>query len=376
MPDVVIAGAGPAGAVAATVLARAGVQVLVLDRARFPRPKLCGDTVNPGALAILTRLGLDAAVDGGLPIDGMIVTSERVRVVGRYDGMQGRSIARQDLDAALVRLAREAGAEIQEGVLVDAPVVESRNGAPRVVGLTTKCEGGLPRRIDARLVIAADGRYSRVARALHLSRSPRRPRRWAIGAYFTDVAGLTAFGEMHVRSGHYLGVAPLPGGLANACLVVSARRALRDPSTLLLEAICTDRRLAGRFASARMLGVAACLGPLAVECSAGGMAGLLLAGDAGGFVDPMTGDGLRFAFRGGELTALEALHALEHGVEAAHVRLLAARREAFGRKWRFNRGLRSLAGSPVAARAAAFGAAVAPAILRRVIRYAGDADAA
>ena len=61
MLDVLIAGAGPAGAIAAMVLARAGARVLVLDRARFPRDKLCGDTLNPGALAVLERLGLDAA---------------------------------------------------------------------------------------------------------------------------------------------------------------------------------------------------------------------------------------------------------------------------------------------------------------------------
>ncbi len=68
-------------------------------------------------------------------------------------------------------------------------------------------------------MIAADGRYSRVARALGLSRSARRPRRWAIGGYFQDVAGTTSFGEMHVRAGRYIGVAPLPGGLTNACVV-------------------------------------------------------------------------------------------------------------------------------------------------------------
>jgi flavin-dependent dehydrogenase len=375
-PDVLIAGAGPAGAVAATVLARAGARVLVLDRARFPRSKLCGDTVNPGALAVLERLGLDAAVQSGLPLDGMIVTSERVRVVGRYDGVQGRSVARRGLDAALVSLAREAGAEIEEGILVEGPVLETRHGMPQVVGLLTKREGGSSLRVDAPIVIAADGRYSRVARPLDLSRSPDRPRRWAVGAYFTGVAGLTTFGEMHVRSGYYIGVAPIPGGLANVCLVTADRAALRDPSRLLLDVVRRDLRLAERFGAAKMIAPPVCLGPLAVECSAGGAPGLLLAGDAGGFVDPMTGDGLRFAFRGGELAAHEALRALEHGVEHAHVRLLAARREAFKRKWRFNRGLRSLVGSPAAVHAAALGATMAPGLLRRIIRYAGDAHAA
>ncbi len=88
MDDVLIVGAGPAGAVAATVLARAGVRVRLLDRAAFPRDKLCGDTINPGTLAILRRLGLAGGIEPrGLPIDGMIVTGEGgVAVEARYPG--------------------------------------------------------------------------------------------------------------------------------------------------------------------------------------------------------------------------------------------------------------------------------------------------
>ena len=72
----------------------------------------------------------------------------------------------------------------------------------------------------ARIVIAADGRRSAIAIGRGLSRQPQRPRRWAIGGYFSDVTGMTSLGEMHVRRGHYIGVAPVPGGLTNACLVV------------------------------------------------------------------------------------------------------------------------------------------------------------
>ena len=83
--EVLIVGGGPAGAIAALVLARAGVRVRVLDRARFPRFKLCGDSVNPGALSILSRLDLAAVVEGALAVDGMIVTSETgARCEGRY----------------------------------------------------------------------------------------------------------------------------------------------------------------------------------------------------------------------------------------------------------------------------------------------------
>jgi flavin-dependent dehydrogenase len=376
MFDVLIAGAGPAGAVAATLLARGGARVLVLDRARFPRDKLCGDTLNPGALAVLTRLGLDATAAGGLRLDGMIVTgADGVRVVGGYDGVSGRALVRRTFDAALVSAAAAAGARIEEGVLVDGAVADTSRSSPSVAGLVIKGKDGRPLRIAANIVIAADGRYSRVARALGLSRAARRPRRWAIGGYFQDVAGLTSFGEMHVRPGHYIGVAPLPGGLTNACIVTPsvAGHSMKD---LWLAALRRDGELRDRFTAARPVGEPVCLGPLAVDCGVAGMPGLLLAGDAGGFVDPMTGDGLRFALRGGELAALEALHALEHGGADAHHRLLAARRREFAHKWRFNRSLRAMVGFPGAVRAAGYGAIVAPALLQRIIRYAGDLHAA
>jgi flavin-dependent dehydrogenase len=374
--DVLIAGAGPAGAVAATLLARAGARVLVLDRARFPRDKLCGDTLNPGALAVLERLGLGASAAGGLPIDGMVVTgADGVRVVGNYGGSCGRALVRRSFDAALVDAATAAGARVEEGVLVNGAVADTSANVPSVAGLAIKGKDGRPVRIAAPIVIAADGRYSRVARALGLSRSARRPRRWAVGAYFHDVAGMTSFGEMHVRPGRYIGVAPLPGGLTNACVVMPdlSGRSMKD---LVLAALRSDVLLRDRFAGARMAGEPVCLGPLAVDCDVAGMPGLLLAGDAGGFVDPMTGDGLRFAIRGGELAAREALRALEHGAADAHHRLLTARRREFGHKWRFNRTLRAMVGVPVAVRTAGLIATVAPALLQWTIRYAGDLQGA
>src|SRR5438552_4796091 len=104
MLDVLIVGAGPAGAVAATVLARAGSRVRIVDRAAFPRDKLCGDTVNPGTLARLRRLGLADEIERrGLRVDGMIVTGERGGAIdGRYpSGRSGRALLRRDLDSIL-----------------------------------------------------------------------------------------------------------------------------------------------------------------------------------------------------------------------------------------------------------------------------------
>src|SRR5690349_10834123 len=105
MVEVLIAGAGPAGAIAALMLARAGVRVLIVDRAKFPRDKICGDTLNPGALRILARHGLRQAIDHrGFPIHGMLLTGPTgTRVRGLYgSGIIGRSLLRRDFDQMLI----------------------------------------------------------------------------------------------------------------------------------------------------------------------------------------------------------------------------------------------------------------------------------
>jgi geranylgeranyl reductase family protein len=372
-PDVLIAGAGPSGAIAGLVLARAGVRVTLIDRARFPRDKLCGDSVNPGAMAILRRLGIASVTEGALDLHGMVVTGESgVRCQGRYaSGLVGRALRRHVLDERLLRAATDAGAMLEEQTLVREPVVE--NG--RVRGLIVQGRDGGERAVTARMVIAADGASSRLARALQLSRHSARPRRWAIGAYFEDAdveSDGPPCGEMHVRGDRYVGVAPLPNGLTNVCVVSADRDALRDPARLVCESLRRDSMLAPRFTRARQVNRPVCLGPLAVDNLACGMPGLLLAGDAAGFIDPMTGDGLRFAFRGGELAATAALAALERGDHRAHEWLAGARRREFAPKWRFNRVLRALVGSPSAVSAAGQVAAIWPAPLHLVIRYAGD----
>jgi flavin-dependent dehydrogenase len=186
---------------------------------------------------------------------------------------------------------------------------------------------------------------------------------------------LSDLGEMHVRQGRYVGVAPLPGGQANVCLVQPSGpgdRALADPAAALRSAIDADLHLRRRFAAARFTGRPVTLGPLAVEPTGVVVNGLLLAGDAAGFIDPMTGDGLRFAVRGGELAAAAAIDALQHGWPGVHERLARARAVEFSPKWRFNRVLRRLVASPAAVRTAGLGAVLAPGLLRAAIAHAGD----
>jgi flavin-dependent dehydrogenase len=183
---------------------------------------------------------------------------------------------------------------------------------------------------------------------------------------------------MHVRRNFYIGVAPVPGGLTNVCVVRPSGpgdRLLADPAAFLTRTLAADPMLRDRFVDARLAAPPVVLGPLAVETTPAAIEGLLLAGDAAGFIDPMTGDGLRFAVHGGELAAEAALRALEHGWSGVHARLAAERRRVFAAKWRFNRAIRSVVSSPRTVDAAAFAARFAPGVLRAVIARAGDCHA-
>jgi menaquinone-9 beta-reductase len=374
-PEALVIGAGPAGSVAALTLARAGVRVHLIDRASFPRDKLCGDTLNPGSLSILDRLGIGAGVRScALPITGMTVTGPGAQVSADYpDGLRGMSLTRRCLDQLLLDAAAAAGACVDTGVAVSDPVTDG----DRVVGV--RLAGGGRGELRAPVVIAADGRGSRLAARVKLAAYAPTPRRWAFGAYFSQVARMSPRGEMHIRRGAYIGVAPLPGGLTNVSVVTDGHGPLPTPraeqQAIVRRALEADAVLRDRFAGATQVSPVTVMGPLAVNARAAGCPGLLLAGDAAGFVDPMTGDGLRFALRGGELAAHAALDELASG-QPAFARLGAQRRREFQVKWRINRALRMMVGSPRALELAAVASAWWSSPVEYLIQLAGDVNLA
>jgi flavin-dependent dehydrogenase len=406
--DVIVVGAGPAGSVAALRLARAGLRVRLLDRAAFPRDKLCGDTLNPGSLAILDRIAaggpkgaplreMDVDRTGGhfgppvsltqrregpavslgdrvraraLRTTGMTVTGPgRASVSADYpDGLVGAALSRRDLDRLLVEAAVDAGVRFEPGVRAVEPLLAA--DGTRVTGVRVTC-GGATHALHSRMVIAADGRGSRLASKLGLARFAAWPRRWAFGAYFGGVEEVTSRGEMHIRCDGYVGVAPLPGDVTNICVVRAGAGPHAPPERIISDAIAADPLLRRRCDTASRVTDVLVLGPLAVESRNAGCPGLLLAGDAGGFVDPMTGDGMRFALRGGELAADAALRELDTGVPSFEA-LGADRAREFAGKWRVNRAIRSLVDSPRALAAAALIARHWATPVEYLIGVAGD----
>jgi flavin-dependent dehydrogenase len=233
---------------------------------------------------------------------------------------------------------------------------------------------GAPEPLDARLVVAADGRRSVIARRLGLLREHRALRKFAVRGYWSGVQGLTDHGEMHVTRGGYCGIAPLGPGEANVTFVLDhadMRAAGGDLDQFYLRTLGRWPRLVERLEEADLEGPARAIGPLALEARRVSAPGALLVGDAAGFYDPFTGEGVTLALRGAELAAEVAHRALTAG--KADLREYDRRRhEATRDKFRLNRLLQRIVGWPGLANAVAKRLAARPDLADRLVGIAGD----
>jgi len=326
--DVIVAGGGPAGAATAALLAERGVDVLLLDRASFPREKACAEFLSPGAVAALDRLGvLESAATHGAWQEGMRIVSERAAFTLRYrDGRRGLGIARPTLDALLLDRARAAGADVRERTDVATAVVE--HGLVRGVRLR---DG---RELRSQFVVAADGLRSPVARSLGLERRARWPQRLGLVA---RVRGAIAspLGLMTVGRSGYCGIANVGGGETSIGMAVSPKLRQRDETaTQLFERILGELPAArAAVDGAERTGPIRGIAPLARRVSRVSGPGYLLVGDAAGFTDPFTGEGVHRALRGAELAAHAVLRALTRP-DCDPTGYPASRRGAFAAKER------------------------------------------
>lgn len=323
--DVAVVGAGPAGSATAALLARAGHDVLLLDRAHFPRAKPCAEYLSPGAVALLRHLGvLDRLpASTGRVLRGMELHGTRggrflLQYADAHGPRAGLSIAREHLDLALLEHARRASARVHEGFRVAAALRTS--GV--VHGVHGTDANGRRVEIRARLVVGADGLHSVVVRELDLRRPVVWPRRLGLVAHLRGMPWPEDHGQLHVGRHGYVGVAPLGGSsdLVSVGLVRPLPRGrLGPPAAALWAGLREYPALARRLAGAALAGPVQGVGPLAHRLRPGPRAGAgyLLVGDAAGFLDPFTGEGIYRALRGAQLAAGVADRALRisaHGV--------------------------------------------------------------
>ena len=351
--DVVVVGAGPAGAATAILLAEHGVDVAVLDRAALPRPKICGEYLSPEAARCLDRLGvlktLDAA--GAAALVGMRITApDGTTLVARYRALQtwrpyrqhAMGVARETLDGALIERVRGLPVDVREETRVTDVLLDGDG----VSGVRAQDRAQAPVEIRARVVVAADGRHSVVAERLGC-RQPHPLRRLALVTYVRGVPDCRDLGEIFVDPPDYAILNPLASDRVNLSLVVPLEHA-RPWSGRLEDFLVARARqlphLARRLVGAERVAPVRALGPLAYRARPPRVGGVVLVGDAAGFYDPFTGEGVFSALRGAELAVETIVGALRAGDVSA--RALAgyerARRAAFAGKDRVTRALQAV----------------------------------
>jgi geranylgeranyl reductase family protein len=372
--DVIVVGGGPAGAAAAIFMRQRGCDVLLLDEARFPRDKICGESVSPEGWRLIAALGAEKAVRELLPrpIHGMtLVAPDGTTFAGTYpaDRPRGFALRRIALDAALLDAARRAGVRVQEGTRVTELLVEDGVASGVVV------EGGDSSVRRARLIVGADGRRSRIARQLGLLREHGRLRKFSVRGHWDGVEGLSDHGEMHVITGGYCGVAPLAATQANVAFVLDASEmagAAGDLEGFYRRTLRRFSRLHERLARASLTAPPRATGPLAVEARRLSAPGALLVGDAAGFYDPFTGEGITLALRSAELAAQVAAAALERAAVVGLREYDERRSEATRDKFLLNRLLQHVIAWPALANAVAKRLARRPDLADRLVGIAGD----
>jgi flavin-dependent dehydrogenase len=350
--EVIVVGGGPAGSSTAHALARNGVDVLLLDRARFPRDKICAEYLSPQASRVLSDMNVLDEIERSSPahLAGMKVRSPNGQFMyGEYASVQGfrgfrdhgLAIRRTLLDAIVLGGAKSAGARVAEMVRV-TDVVKDRAG--RVSGVSVMGPDGSPGTLTSRYVVGADGLRSVVGRRLGLTRTSRFfPRRIALVAHYTGVRDIDAFGEMHVDYQGYFGLVDVGGGLTNVAVVVPLSRAREigeGREEFFEQWIASRPHLAKRFVGAERVTPVRATGPFVNVSRRAWAQGAALVGDAADFFDPFTGEGIYAALRGGELVAPFICEALR-GASTDESRILggyeAARRREFGGKWKLER---------------------------------------
>ena len=384
--DVIVVGAGPSGATTAFYLAQSGLDVLLLEKSRFPREKVCGDGLTPRAVKSLVGMGIKVGEqDGWVRNKGLRVIGAGMRLempwpeLSSYPGY-GLVRTRHDMDEALARRAEQAGARLLEGVTVTGPVRHERTG--RITGVVARPEGGDERRYAARVVVAADGNSSRLSVAMGLRKRDDRPLGVAVRTYYQSPRHDDDYLEswLDLWDGDRL----LPGygwifgmgdGTSNVglgLLNTSAAFGHTDYHALLrkwLKGMPAEWGFTEENRTAPIRGAAL---PMGFNRTPHYHQGLLLVGDAAGMVNPFNGEGIAYAMESGEILARTITQALARGRRADTERVLAgyphALSQEYGGYYTLGRVFVKLIGKPGLMRFATKHGMSRPALMRFALK--------
>jgi menaquinone-9 beta-reductase len=321
--DVIIAGGGPAGATTAFHLAKRDVRVLVLDKAFFPREKVCGDGIAPRAVRALYKMGLQERLDGkfnkfhGFRFGGAgkALVENMIPSTPRFPD-HGYIIKRHDLDKMLLDHARDNGAEVWEGCKVTAPLVHHG----KVVGVKAVRDGE-EMELESKAVVGADGPRSPLGRAMGLLVDDPLYLGICVRQYFEGVEDIGDYLEIYPESGVNPGsgwVFPVNrDGVANVGVGVMLYHVHRDRINLhqFYDRLLNDsRHVAPKMKNARPISplrgaiLRLGLGGSKIECP-----GMILVGDAASMTNPVSGEGITYALETGEMAANHILDSRMNG---------------------------------------------------------------
>jgi geranylgeranyl reductase family protein len=403
--DVIVVGAGPGGSAAAYHLAKAGLDVLLLEKTSFPREKVCGDGLTPRAVKALTAMGIPVE-----PGDGWLI-NKGLRIIGGGGRIElawpdlssfpgyGTVRTRTDFDQLLARHAQKAGVRLLENIAVTGLTIDERTG--RVTGVTARetaappGEGaarasrrpqGAQRNFGAPLILAADGNSSRLSVSMGLRTRPDRPLGVAVRTYYKtprhDDDYLEAWldlwdgNQLLPGYGWIFGMGDGTSNVGLGLLNTSDAFGNIDYRALLkrwLAAMPPEWGLVEDNMTQPVRGAAL---PMGFNRTPHYTRGLVLVGDAGGMVNPFNGEGIAYAMESGELAARSVVQALARPTAAGTERVLesypSALKQAYGGYYTLGRTFVKAIGHPSFMRFATRHGIKRPAVMRMTMKLLGN----